>query len=352
VDALSAAHRRKIVHRDLKPENIFLSRPAGNRLQPKVLDFGIAKFEQHAAERLTRDGAVIGSPAYMAPEQLRGDPDVDARVDIWALGVVLYQMITGARPFEGASYHASMWNIIHAEPRSLSEHGVEEPALWSVIQTCLMKDPKARFPDMRAFGAGLARWLMAQGIREDVGNASLTAWLEEAAPTSAAVHSFFPSHAPEPRAAAPAPADPVEQISGTRRIVAVNVPVVSAVRRSVLRYPRATNYLLLVLGTAILAFVGAALLRGAPAEEEELEPAQHARTAPRPSQRRPAPSLRELDASEPRGVLSPLASALAPQEAAPRSESGPGAPAPKRASASKASARRGSVKSELKDPFQ
>jgi serine/threonine-protein kinase len=195
VDALHATHARGIVHRDLKPENIFLARSADHRLTPKVLDFGIAKLERRAQERLTLGGAVIGSPAYMAPEQLRGEADVDARADIWALGVVLYEMISGRRPFEGENYHASMWNVLNAPPRGLAEHGIAEAELGRILERALAKERADRYADVQSFGRELASWLTAQGIHEDVCGASLAAW-QRAPAEVVAVNSFFPSHAP------------------------------------------------------------------------------------------------------------------------------------------------------------
>lgn len=345
IDALSAAHRRRIVHRDLKPENIFLARPAGHRLQPKVLDFGIAKLEQRAAERLTRDGAVIGSPAYMAPEQLRGDPDIDGRVDVWALGVVLYQMITGARPFEGANYHASMWNIAHSEPRPLAELGVSDPELWRIVQSCLMKEPRARCPDMRTFGQSLAKWLLAQGVQEDVGNASLTAWLEEKAPSSAAVRSFFPSNAPvrEP------PRDTGELSSGTRRIVVPKAQKVDIGSKP--EITRLTRYAILVLAAALAAFVSAALWTSGEEPVETFEnppepqvPARVRETAP------PAP--RHVSPRDPRGVLSPLASTVAADVELSAQPAPPSSPASVSKRPTPARAKQNVAKSDLKDPFQ
>lgn len=221
VDALSATHARGIVHRDLKPENIFLARPAGHRLEPKVLDFGIAKLEQRAQERLTRGGAVLGSPAYMAPEQLRGEADVDARADLWALSVVLYQMITERRPFEGDSYHASMWNVLNALPRPIAEQGIDDAALWRILERGLAKKKEDRYPDMHSFGRDLALWLMDQGVQEDICDATLKAWITDPLTAVRPHNSFFPSHAPraspslEPdRASAPidTSADPPERI--------------------------------------------------------------------------------------------------------------------------------------------
>jgi hypothetical protein len=133
----------------------------------------------------------------MSPEQLRGEADVDARADIWALGVVLYEMISGRRPFEGESYHASMWNVLNAPPRALAEHGIAEAELWRILERAFAKERADRHANAQSFGRDLAVWLTAQGIQEDVCGTSLAAW--QRGPTQAvAVNSFFPSHAPGP----------------------------------------------------------------------------------------------------------------------------------------------------------
>jgi serine/threonine-protein kinase len=260
IDALGAAHARGIVHRDLKPENIFLARPAGHRLQPKVLDFGIAKLEQRAAERLTRDGAVIGSPAYMSPEQLRGDRDVDARADVWALCVVLYQMITGRRPFEGDGYQAAIWwNVLNAEPRPIAEHGLDEPELWKILELGFAKEAAGRYPDMRALGRTLAEWLVARGVQQDICDASLRAWIDPVDAEAARLHSFFPSQDPGPEEPAKIVVDPLGQVleealasSGTR-------PIQPAARSLRARFGASDRGLLWLTALgALLAFVGAA----------------------------------------------------------------------------------------------
>lgn len=108
VDAIEAAHARGIVHRDLKPDNIFLEAAEGGQVVVKVLDFGIAKFtatEGDAAETgvLTGTGSVLGTPWYMAPEQLCGEGNIDTRADVWSLGVILYECLSGRRPVEGSN---------------------------------------------------------------------------------------------------------------------------------------------------------------------------------------------------------------------------------------------------------
>jgi len=198
VEALLAAHERGVVHRDLKPDNIFLARTAGGRLEPKVLDFGIAKFEQKSAPNLTSVGTVLGSPAYMSPEQARGEADVDGRTDVWALCIVLYEVITGGLPFIADNYNALLYAILEGQPKTFNELGISEPLLWSIISRGLEKDRERRCPDMFELGRGLAIWLLDRGVQEDVCNGLLRSkWLER--PQRKAIaghHSFFPSDPP------------------------------------------------------------------------------------------------------------------------------------------------------------
>jgi serine/threonine-protein kinase len=197
IEALCVAHQRGIVHRDLKPDNIFISQQA-NRVQPKVLDFGIAKLSESFSANLTSEGTVLGSPAYMSPEQARGESDVDFRTDMWALCVVLYEMVTGAQPFTGANWHGLMWSIMEGKPKPLSDHQLEEPALWSILQRGLAKERDQRYGSMFEFGQALALWLLDQGVTRDICSTSLKmTWLERSAGSSAALHSFFPSDAPQ-----------------------------------------------------------------------------------------------------------------------------------------------------------
>ncbi|MEI9938327.1 MAG: serine/threonine-protein kinase [Pseudomonadota bacterium] len=196
-EALLAAHERGIVHRDLKPDNIFLARSAANRLEPKVLDFGIAKFDQKSAPSLTSVGTVLGSPAYMSPEQARGEADVDGRTDVWALCVVLYEVITGRLPFTGENYNALLYAILEGQPKTFSELGISEPLLWSIISRGLEKDRQRRCPDMFELGRALALWLLDRGVQEDVTNGLLRSkWLERPQRKTTEHHSFFPTDPP------------------------------------------------------------------------------------------------------------------------------------------------------------
>jgi eukaryotic-like serine/threonine-protein kinase len=182
MDGLREAHDKGIVHRDLKPENLFLSKTARGRLQPKVLDFGIAKLEQQATDsstRLTQDGAVLGSPGYFSPEQARGETDIDFRTDIWSISVVLYELITGELPFTGPNYNALLMAILKENPKSITSYGFGDEELWRIVQRGLHRDRARRWGSMWELGRALAQWLHDKGVRADVASRSLEeVWLE------------------------------------------------------------------------------------------------------------------------------------------------------------------------------
>jgi serine/threonine protein kinase len=152
-DALAFAHARHVVHRDVKPDNILVERTTGQVL---VTDFGIARAAE-GDSRLTATGATVGTPAYMSPEQAMGDRAVDARSDIYALGVVGYQMLAGELPHQAANTPSMLMKHISERPRALSEVRPDLPAnLVYAIERAMAKGRDDRWPDAGAFRDALA----------------------------------------------------------------------------------------------------------------------------------------------------------------------------------------------------
>ncbi|HRE89896.1 MAG TPA: serine/threonine-protein kinase, partial [Myxococcota bacterium] len=143
--ALKAAHGEGIVHRDLKPDNVMLIDRYGDKDTVKVLDFGIARFADESAEsqRLTAEGAVVGTPAYMSPEQATGRP-VGAATDIYAFGVMLFEMATGTIPFSAPTTVSLMVMHVQEPPPRPSTVAPVDPRLEQLILRCLAKDPADR----------------------------------------------------------------------------------------------------------------------------------------------------------------------------------------------------------------
>ncbi len=156
--ALSAAHQLGIVHRDMKPENVFL---VGDLASPtaKVIDFGISKVKEAGGQSLTKTGMIMGTPSYMAPEQAKGER-VDHRVDIYAVGAILYELVTGKRPFDKIDPTATIMAVLLEEPERPCALNPSLPeALEMVIQHAMAKAPEARYQTMDELESELAAFV-------------------------------------------------------------------------------------------------------------------------------------------------------------------------------------------------
>lgn len=166
VHGLSAAHERRIIHRDLKPENLFITRDG----RVKILDFGVAKLQPSESElpvesmtTVTKAGAVIGTVAYMSPEQLRAKP-VDHRSDIFSVGAILYEMLSGSRAFRGETEVDTMSAVLREEPPEMSLERAHIPeAVRSVVRHCLEKEPENRFQSAKDLAFALETLSGASG---------------------------------------------------------------------------------------------------------------------------------------------------------------------------------------------
>ena len=147
--ALQAAHDAGIIHRDMKPENIFLTSKGINPDYVKVLDFGISKFKTFDSEGvkgLTQTGTVLGTPHYMSPEQARGEQNITPQSDIYAMGVIMYQMLTGQLPFDAPNYNALLIKIISEEPKPVETLNPElPPALVELVRRAMDRQTETRF---------------------------------------------------------------------------------------------------------------------------------------------------------------------------------------------------------------
>lgn len=210
-EAVAEAHSLGIVHRDLKPSNLFLAQGPAGRPTIKVLDFGISKAPSTSNDaHLTKTSAVMGSPSYMSPEQLVSSASVDMRSDVWALGVVLYEMLTRAVPFNAQTMPELVGAILQAVPAPIAatRQGVP-PGVQAIVDRCLQKNPAGRFANV----GELARALVAFGpsrseqsveriehvLRLSAGPAFLGG--SEGARGDGAASTFSPSTSQAPRAA-------------------------------------------------------------------------------------------------------------------------------------------------------
>jgi serine/threonine-protein kinase len=171
LSGLLAAHEKGIVHRDIKPENVFLKKRLGDAALVKLLDFGVSKMiaplfgSRSEDQDLTRAGMVMGTPYYLSPEQARGERDLDGRVDLYACGVILYEALTGRRPFTALNYNALLFQIMSSKPRSARDLRPALPeGFETIIEKAMARDRGDRYRSALDFQRDIKGLRDRQGI--------------------------------------------------------------------------------------------------------------------------------------------------------------------------------------------
>ncbi|MBA2539384.1 MAG: serine/threonine protein kinase, partial [Deltaproteobacteria bacterium] len=246
---LAEAHALGIVHRDLKPGNLFLTRRPDGMPLIKVLDFGVAKIpvedDDHA---LTRTAHIVGSPGYMAPEQLRSSKTVDQRADVWALGVILYELISARHPFFAAAMTEVALKIAMDEPAPL----VEAPeAVRTIVMRCLAKEPEDRFRDVNELAAALAPFAHHDRVAGAAAMRALVETAERVDPMAATKTSNEGAEATKQETAGPT------RVETPRGIRPESTQYGAA---AVIERPSRRRYLAWFVGGAVVAGVGGAII--------------------------------------------------------------------------------------------
>jgi serine/threonine-protein kinase len=311
---LAAAHAAGIVHRDLKPENIFiLKEKAGKKDYVKIIDFGISKFAPLSGDamKMTRTGVVMGTPYYMAPEQASGSRDADARSDLYAVGVMLYEAVTGRVPFDAPTFNQLMFQIVLSEPPPPQTAVPDlDPAFASIVSKGMARDVNHRFQSSAEFSGAIESWI-ATGTAVTVPPAGAADPLAAAGPTVRERGRTALLDTPAP---VPAPAQGMNMTPGrgTAGNWATSQAEVTIPKKSAapLLIAAALGGLLLLGGGGIAAF---ALLRGG--AEAPAAAASSAPELPPPVEARPEPKAEPAPAEAPKVEPAPAEEAKKVDEA-------------------------------------
>lgn len=267
VEALGYAHERGVVHRDIKPENVFLAKDEG-AIVPKMLDFGISKsVDTSTIPRVTEVGTVMGTPGYMSPEQITASDEIGAPTDVWALGVLLFECLSGRSPFRATATSALFVEICNRDCLELLDIAPEiSETLANVVHKCLQRPPSDRYPNAGELAVALRTWLGGKHstgsnrrhrIEQLSGDFDLSQLTEQASsrplvePTTPADKVLNRSSLAEPAATIVRPPDPPAPLGGT-------APTVPEVVATPIERPRPKPiWAFVAVGVGVLASVGA-----------------------------------------------------------------------------------------------
>jgi hypothetical protein len=179
LEGLAAAHGAGIIHRDLKPDNVFLLKRRGGQVDfVKLLDFGISKFSALSGESgfsMTRTGAVMGTPYYMSPEQAKGAKGMDLRADLYAIGVILYECVTGRVPFNADTFNELLFKIVLETPQPIEQVVPDsDPQLNAIITKAMAREPAHRYQTAKEFQSVLDDWASGAGVPANVQRLGVT----------------------------------------------------------------------------------------------------------------------------------------------------------------------------------
>ena len=332
-EAVAEAHTLGIVHRDLKPANLFLARYPGGRQIVKVLDFGISKVQSPPDNPgLTQAAAMIGSPPYMAPEQVRSARAVDVRSDIWSLGAVLYELLTQTMPFPVESVQSLFVAILFNDPAPPRALRAEiPPALDAVVIRCLQKDPALRFQDVAALAAALGPFgspssadvpaRIAQLIH--AGATAVTTAAEDAAPAPTPAASL-----PGQRAIASAQTSPLSDVAAADGAATARTQAFVPVSVEAPPRQRTRSPVIALVGAGAILAAGAAYWLGTRTPRQRTATVSVAAAAPAPAPSPPPPPRAAPAAPAPPERQPPPISTPPPAPPVPgdRHHAGPGKP--------------------------
>ena len=327
-EALASAHALGIVHRDLKPSNLFLIDGPDGKPFLKVLDFGISKMNEvaDAARSVTTTDAVLGSPGYMPPEQMRASRDVDARADIWSLAMVLWEMLVGKPMFASDTFPEMCAKVLHGDLPTPRQAGAAIPdALEAVITRALASEPDDRYPTVLAFAEALAPFL-------DADPSSRLARITNLSKTPPARGSSIPPMAPALSVASTATSHPPP--APKRTTTPIPWGVTETRTKPSPRFIWLAASVVVVAGAVTVVAIGrihhpsvAAASTASSPEATASAPSSASTPSPPPVVSiPPTPSATPAESSHPKAPSHPVASASAPAGASSRTNPPNGAP--------------------------